>query len=267
MLWPDTSDNSITTAEWTISYDGENLADNSIDVSDLAPTLLSIRQLCLQTNEIVNGEDAIASLRIRTTRPGSFEVELVLVILNVAVNVLSGNVVSSAANLKQLLIGNPNVLGVFGAFKRLRGRPFRISDDGQDVDVQDTIILEAKDLKISVPLSVSNVLGDSIIQKSLHGLLTPLKNQNMDEIVIRDGNREAISLKSEDFDEIEGYEDEISNTIDIPNQNLSVSAPSLDKPHNKWRLHDGQTTHWYSILYHFSLMKPHSLQTVPERFS
>ena len=161
---------------------------------------------------------------------------------------LSGNIVSSAANLKQLLVGNPNVLGVFGAFKRLRGRPFRISDNDQDIDSQDAITLEAKELKISIPVNVFNVFTDPIIQRSLHGILTPLKNQNMDEIVIRDGDGEEISLKSEDFDALEDYEEETSNTIDIPNQNLSVSAPSLDKPHNKWRLHDGQTTHWYSVL-------------------
>ena len=42
-------ENSITTTELTISYNGESIDNNTIDVSDLASTLLSIRQMCMQT--------------------------------------------------------------------------------------------------------------------------------------------------------------------------------------------------------------------------
>ena len=238
-----------TVAEWTVSYQFDESADSSIDVSDLAPTLLGVQRVCLQANEIMNGDAAVASLRVRATAPGSFDVDLILLITNVAVNVLTNSYVTSAVNLKQILMGDPSVLGVLSAFKRLRGRQFKISDDeGDDEKDEDSVTIEAKELKIKIPTDVFRVFGDSGVQRSLHSILVPLKGHSIERISIRDGGGELLSLASEDFDAIETSEYEISNSIEIPSQDLILSAPSLLNPNSKWRLHDGQTTHWYSVL-------------------
>lgn len=237
-----------TAAEWTVTYHFDESTDSSIDVSDLAPTLLSIQGVCIQANEILNGEAAVASLRVRATMPGSFEVDLILLVTNVAVNVLTSSYVTSAVNLKQILMGDPSVLGVLGAFKRLRGRQFNVSENEDDESDGDSVTIEAKELKIKIPTEVFRVFEDSGVQRSLHNMLIPLKGQRVERITIRDEGGELLSLTSDDFDAIEADEDELSNSIEIPSQDLMLSAPSLLNPKSKWRLHDGQTTHWYSVL-------------------
>ena len=238
-----------TAAEWTVSYHFDESTDNSIDVSDLTPTLLGMQRVCLQANEIMNGDAAIASLRIRATAAGSFDVDLVLFVTNVAVNVLTSSYVTSAANLKQILMGDPSVLGVLGSFKRLRGRQFKVSDnEDDDVSDENAVTIEAKELKIKIPTEVFRVLEDSGVQRTLHSMLTPLKGHSVERITIRDEGSELLSFTSDDFDEIETSEDEIGKPIEIPSQDLILSAPSLLNPNSKWRLHDGQTTHWYSVL-------------------
>ena len=238
------TDNSHSTATLSLSYEGEDVADNTIDVLELSDSLQAIHSLFIRSNQIINGRNAEASLRIQATPPGSFDISLLLLVTAYGVNLLPGDFFTAAANLKQLLTGNANLLGVFGAFKRLRGRPFHTTEQAQD-----TVTVTARDLQVSIPLKVFEIFQDSSVQRALHAIARPLRSDGINRIAIKDETGELISLDPDDVDFPEDYDSEevIDNVIDIPKQNLTVVAPNLDDVYAKWRLNNGQTTNWYSI--------------------
>jgi hypothetical protein len=92
--------------EFSVSYDGDALAQNTMDVRDLAPALLALGQSFERANSLFNGDRASVSLRIRANKPGSFEVVLFLQqLFEGATDVLSEDLMVSAFVLKELLIG------------------------------------------------------------------------------------------------------------------------------------------------------------------
>ena len=246
-------DNIITTSEWTVSYEGESLANDSIGVPDLAQSLLSFNDLCLRSNGILNGTDVEASLRIRAARTGSFEVDVFL-FASYASNVLSGPFITSAVNLMQLVVGSVRGLGVLGAFKQLRGRPYKEVERGQgfvtiEADAWETDSFEAQGLRVTISDRAFEIYHDPEVAKSLRDLLAPLWGNGIDKMSFREGSEERVSLESGDIDFLEkdSPQDEPSDIIEIPSQKLVVVSPNFGKPSAKWRLSDGKTTNWYSI--------------------
>src|SRR5580693_3318862 len=62
------------TQSFWIKYDGEALADHTIDVEDLAPALLALPTLIQESDRIVNNDDSKISVRVMAPAAGSFEV-------------------------------------------------------------------------------------------------------------------------------------------------------------------------------------------------
>lgn len=94
-----------STTDFRLAYEGSALADNSIDVRDLAPSLLALGQLFTRANTLFNGESASVSLRVAATRPGSFDVNLLLA-YPTAGFVLTPQMITTALQLKSLIIGD-----------------------------------------------------------------------------------------------------------------------------------------------------------------
>ena len=87
--------------EFSVSYDGNAITQNTMDVRDLAPALLALGQSFERANSLFNGDRASVSLRIRATKPGSFELVLFLQqVLEGATDVLSGDLMVSRLSLK-----------------------------------------------------------------------------------------------------------------------------------------------------------------------
>ena len=246
-------DNIITTSEWTVSYEGESLANDSIGVPDLAQSLLSFNDLCLRSNGILNGTGVEASLRIRAARTGSFEVDVIL-FASYASNVLSGPFITSAANMMQLVVGSVQGLGVLGAFKQLRGRPYKEVERSQgfvtiEADEWITDSFETKNLRATIPVRAFDIYGDQAAQRSLRDLFALLSGNGIDKMSFLEGSDERVSLESGDIDFLEEDrpQDEPPNIIEIPSQKLVVVSPNFRSPSAKWRLSDGKTTNRYSI--------------------
>ncbi len=248
-------DDSTSSTTWTVSYLGEHVANNTMDALSVAEALQAMHQLFLRSNTIVNGTTVIASLHIRATTPGSFDIELLLGLAAAGGNFLSTDLIKSASDLKLLLTGGTSDLGVLGAFKSLRGRPHNVTEQNSE-----GIIIEAKESRtentetresrIKIPPDAYEVLKDPMIHKALHGVVKPLFTHNIERVTFNENTNESVSIASGEIDSIDDndFEDAADNTIEIPRQVLTIVAPVLNDSNLKWRLSDGLHTNWYSIL-------------------
>lgn len=116
-------------ARFAIAYDGPALRDGTMDVRDLAPALLAIGQLFDAANAIINRDAAQIKVEVRATSRGSFEIDFQLVqtLTRQLVGLLSGDEITAAIHLKELVVGTV-ILGTAGCvslitlIKKLRGR-------------------------------------------------------------------------------------------------------------------------------------------------
>lgn len=228
------------------AYDGPALADHSIPVRDLAPALLALGQSFDRANDILNGERAAVSLEIRATSQGSFEIALLLKqIYEGAGTVFPGaDFVSTAADLKELVIGGSGILGLVGLIKWAKGkRPTSVASDAQDA-----VILEIEHLRLTVPSNLVKLFNDSILRDQIEAVVRPLVKQGIETLTFKENNVEIEKIEKVDvpsFEQGGGQSGVITETV-IPRQRLRPVNTAFNK-NGKWRLTDGEKARWYSI--------------------
>ena len=186
---------------FTVAYEGDALLNNTIRARDLAPALLAMDDLLQRSNFLVNGDDTSASLNVRANRQGSYEIEFVLEVAPVAVGMLLGGGLASAANLVRLLFGSQHT-GLFPLLKFLRGRrPNVVSGEG------DRIIIEADDIidgitthrRVEASGNALRLLQDPEVRRSAFGILEPLNRSGIDQVAIREGDEELERVTEEEL--------------------------------------------------------------------
>ena len=180
-----------TSSEFVIAYEGDDLVENSMSIRDLTPALLGVDELFQKANLLVNGNDASASLRIRVPQPGSFEILFVLsVLLREMTMVVGSDYITAAVNLQRLLFGGASP-GLFTLIKQLKGAlPTVIEASDGNVTIEaDRIRLdeigEAEGFRMSVPTRVFELYADRDIRKAASNIFSPLRRDGIDRMVIR----------------------------------------------------------------------------------
>ena len=239
-----TSTASPTTADWTMSYRGDAFADNTMDALRLSLALRSVHSLVSQSNNLVNGNSAVASIRISAPKAGSFEVELLLTVTAIA-DVLRADFFSSAIQIGELLLGSAKGIGVLGVFQRLGGRIFSVTNESPE-----SVTVEAGETGLDIPLELFRICNNSGVQMAIRGIVDPLRGTEIPELVIQQGNGTSLSINAADIDPSywSNTDPDPGEVIRVPRQALTIVAPNLDNPTAKWRLSDGSNTNWYSIL-------------------
>ena len=70
----------MSSTSFEVAYDGDALADGTMDIRQLAPALLCVGKLIEHSNQVLNGDRATVAVHVKTgTQPGSFPVDLKLV--------------------------------------------------------------------------------------------------------------------------------------------------------------------------------------------
>ena len=225
-------------AEFSIAYDGPALRDGSMDVRDLAPALLAVGQFFEAANKELNGKRASVRTQVTATKEGSFVVSLALdhSLIQEAIDLFSGDGVTAALQLRELLIGS--VIGggggVIWLIKWLRGRK---PDDVKSVSkgtVRITVEGEAKD----VHSAVWKLAGNAAIRRSLAKVVSdPLSQSGVEKFTVSDdGRSEAVhQSESQYFQMSSGPDDPIID--ETRRQAFRIEA--LRFTDGKWRLSDG----------------------------
>ncbi len=231
----------MTRASFTIVYDGPALRDGAMDVRDLAPALLAAGQLFDAANTVLNREDATVSVNVTATSVGSFHIvfEVVSTVADRITALFSGDKITAAANLKELVIGGgAAVPGVLFLIKKLRGRGPDKLERLSESHVRITIDGESFD----VPLDLMRLYQDLAVRAAAQKMVAdPLKRDGIDLFEVRHNRRALVTVsKSEagSFVRPELSEETLVETT----RRAAFSIISLAfKEERKWRLYDGNT--------------------------
>lgn len=229
----------MTTASFTVAYDGPALRDGLMDVRDLAPALLAVGQLFDAANAVLNRDEASVSVNVKATGQGSFEIDFTIVqsIASQLTSFFSGNEITAAINLKEIIFGGGASL--IWLIKILRGK----SPEKVEKLSESTVKIIFEGQTFEVPMALLRLYQDLAVRAAAQkAVAEPLKKNGIDVFEVRNAEKaKEISVSK--------FEVEYFTKPEIPDEILvdatkraAFSIVSLSfKEDNKWRLYDGNT--------------------------
>lgn len=233
-------------ARFEIAYDGEALRSNSMDVRDLGPALMSLGQLFDEANRVLNDDKTSIHLKVVAQTPGSFEISLLLTtsIPQDITSFLAGDYVTSALNLKELILGGG--VGIFSLFQLIRwlkgGKPTKIKDNGNG-----TFEITFEKETFIIPLKLLRLYQDIAIRRATESVLSPLKKEGIDTFKVKQKRKVIEVITKEDlhyFATPSLQDEQITETERI--SAFTIVSVTF-KEDNKWRLSDGNVTMYVTI--------------------
>jgi len=222
-------------ADFTLTYDGPALQNHEMDVRELAPAMLGVGELFDAMNLLLNGETAEVKVNVRAHEPGCFSVvfDIVQGWKDGAIALLSGDLVTSAINLKELLLGGA---GLIWWIRKHRGK----APDKVERLSGNMIRVTYGDESFDVPLELLRLYQDLAVRSALEKVVhKPLQAPGIDLVEFGARSLPDQRVTADDADAF--------RTPEIPERVLvkdvreaAFSIVSLAfKEDNKWRLHDG----------------------------
>lgn len=246
----------MTQAHFSLTYDGPAVRDGEIDVTDLAPALLALGQAVKATGKIVLGPDADVSLKVRTTKTGSFEV-LMSAVTNGDVGLAwtiikqfyqTEDVQTAKAVVETLLMGGTGAgaatAGVVKFLKWRKGRPIEKQESLPNGAVKVTI----ENVEIILAPGVLEAARDPVVRSGIEkAIATPLEKDGIDVVKFAGETGEPVVVdKSERVHFLSAGVSE-SEFTSVYDKVFSIVTLSF-KTGNKWKLHDGQGARNVTIL-------------------
>lgn len=241
-------------ADFQLFYDGPALRYGTMDVNELASSLLATGDLLREANHLFNAERAEVSIRVRSDfKKGSFEVSLVLdqSLLEQAKNLLlpvGGSAIGAAALFKILFgteVGKKGVSGVIenvlDLWKKLKGeRPKGVIEDrARNI----TIVVSGDGNEISVDSKAAALYEKDTIRSSIIGVVRPVTKRGVKSLEIRKKKKTINQVQKSD---LPPTLDEVASASEISSANvrrdtretvLRVVRANFEK--GKWGFSDG----------------------------
>ncbi|PWG62852.1 hypothetical protein [Sediminicurvatus halobius] len=239
----------MSTAHFTLTYDGPALQEHEIDARELAPALIAVSDTLEAANAALNGDQVRVQVNVRASfRTGCFGIDFSVVqsLSAQLTSFLNSEAVSAAINLVTLLgMGGTGAFGLVKAIRRLRGRaPRRVIElkDGR-------FRIETDDGHFEIEAEVLELLRNYEVRKGLEGVVKPLDEEGIEQVafqadqdtepeIIRKDERRYFRAPPPEQEELEERDEE---------RYLQLVSLSF-KEENKWRFNDGNATFHAAIL-------------------
>ena len=252
-------DGEVQTSNFHFKLDGPAVEEHEIDVSDLAPVLVSMGELLQSANSVLNGDESKLSVKVKATNGGSFEIDFTAVhehasekiepVLDFAKD--HSESITAAKELVELIFLSGSVVGggaagLFYLLKYLKGR--KVESKSIDPETQD-IQITIEDLTITVDPRAYKLAESTEVRKNAAKVVSVLEKQGIESIEIarNDDYMDSIKLLEADIRsfEVPPFEErELSS--DTRKMHLQITSLSF-KEENSWRVTEGSEQFWVSI--------------------
>lgn len=243
-----------SSSSFTLSYDGPGMAEHSISVRQLGPSLVAVGALFDRASLVVYGDGATVDLKVTSTRAGCFEIELVFQMVGIGPTLLAFPIITSASNIRQLVVSTITWLK---HLNRSNAHQAERSDD-EIVEEMESISLRVGDIEFESTASgetsrfalqkVTELARDRLILEHLGGVFEPVSHDGIDRVDFKEANDVLETIAEEDLPSFVSFPGD-GNTMDfiIPRQMLKVLNPYLGQKTGQWRLHDGERTNRFDM--------------------
>jgi hypothetical protein len=233
--------------QFYFAFEGEAIQDGTIEVNDLAPSLLALGDLVDEANKYINHGSASVVLRVRAdSEKGSFKIAL-----EVAQHWYSQFVdfftspEATALSTFLAIIGISGALGVIQLIKLGKGKkPKTVVEIDQSTRVR--VEFEGEE-PIEVEHKVLDLFNNVRARDAVSRTVRPLRGKGINELRFFHKGKETVKIAQDEADYFRSpasTEDElVSETETI----LRIIAVSF-KEGNKWRLSDGGNTYFITLL-------------------
>ncbi|MEW6544531.1 MAG: hypothetical protein AB1411_13095 [Nitrospirota bacterium] len=179
-----------------IIYEGEPVASGTMDVRDLAPSLLSIAELCQEVNRQLHGSESVISVRVKADfHRGSFgvEIELVRTVLEHLQNMFTATSSQTVKDIVEIIF---SATGVIALLKALQGEqnPRTATLENGNIRIE----VSGHNNHIDVTPPVYNLSKDQNVRKYVDGAVRPLKKEGMNQIEVKQRGRTLQTVKRQD---------------------------------------------------------------------
>lgn len=226
-------------------FDGEHLDEGSIDVRDLAPTLLSLSELLDEAGSRFTPEASTISLRAKP----NIEKKCFKIYLEIAQSYYPSFVELFSSQQMQAWGVLLSMVGVSGVGLLQLVKKSKKRSPRRVVEIEHTekvrVVFDEDD-DIEVHKNVFSLFQNPRARKAVEHMFKPLKKGGVDKMQITQQGEEKFSAKSEDADSFDFDPDETDELESEGEKILRIISPSFKKG-NKWRLSDGSRTDYYEI--------------------
>lgn len=258
------SEGEMSTAAFRIAYDGEALASHTMDVRDLAPSLLALGEIFVEANRLLNGKEAAVEVHVTPKiEENCFDIGLEVIQkwevlkkligqddavaakdlvdwLFIGKAVLCTSVVGSLVCLYRVLKGKKPI-NIFVFNDEYGNRLYRYQFENSE----DQILDEKMHL----------LYGSNKIRNQLGKMLRPVTQRpGVSEFIAYDSADKDASFKITkaeavdiDFSPIEPEPEELPETGEVIDATLRVYSPVYDLNAPRWRFWYGKDHHYMDV--------------------
>ena len=229
----------------SIRYAGAALESNSMDVRQLAPSLLALADLFVVAhNRVGSPLELPPALEVTAQRDGSLIVDMWLAWAeqrNTLIGIMSSDGASAAANTAELAA--VVIAGLRWVVKRDRVGAEESVDSTAPAQIR---VKWADGTEIEAPVAAQRLVESMDFRRLSGRVFEPLRQQGVDEIDLRSGNRHAI-IRREDLRAFNAPPED-PNLISDNTRIMTIRVETLGmNPGNKWRVNDGSGSVWVSV--------------------
>lgn len=235
-----------------IVYDGPATAGHSMDVQQLGPALLSIGDLCRESNAVIYGPDAPdVNVHVKANfEEGCFDItfDLIKTITEVAALIKTAEADDAKTLLEWIgLVGGGSATigtSLWGFLKWKKGRKITSIEKLENKPGY-TVVVEGHGNSIEINAPVYQLVTSARVRSAQRGVVAPLKQDGIDSVEVRENGKLITKLTKEEYDDgaFDILEGEVAGDEPLEPQEfncvLVIRSPVFAQ-NAKWHFYMGQ---------------------------